>query len=95
MCPSCGTSAGTGLGAPVPKSKTTAVVLAVIFGFWTWCYTYKRDSAKFWIAFGVTFGVGLVTLGIGALILGPAFWIWAIIDASMKPESYYTNFPND
>src|SRR4051794_31413280 len=36
---------------PVPmpgKSKTTAVLLAVFLSFWTWCYTYKTNTAKFW-----------------------------------------------
>ncbi len=83
-----------GLGGPVPKSKTAAVVLAVLFSFWTWCYTYKRDSAKFWIALGVSIVLAIVTFGFGIIVVGPAFWIWAIVDASVKPGSYYTNFPN-
>jgi hypothetical protein len=34
---------------PYAKSKGTAIVLAVFFGFWSWLYTYKRDYKKFWI----------------------------------------------
>ena len=32
-----------------PKSKAVAIILAVFFGYWTWLYTYKRDSKKFWV----------------------------------------------
>jgi hypothetical protein len=34
---------------PSPKSKTTAVLLAVFLGCWTWLYTYKKNSWKFWL----------------------------------------------
>lgn len=36
------------------KSKTAAILLAGLFGFWTWLYTYKRDRAKFWVGLSVT-----------------------------------------
>ena len=88
VCPYCGTGAAAyGVGA---KSKTTSVLLAVFLGPWAWLNTYKRDSVKFWI--------GLV---VGGLLAIPTFFIswsavhlWAIIDVCIKPESYYTNFPN-
>ena len=34
---------------PSPKSKTTAVLLAVFLGCWTWLYTYKKNTWKFWL----------------------------------------------
>ena len=35
------------------KSKTTAVVLALFFGFWSWLYTFRKDQLKFWIFLGI------------------------------------------
>ena len=81
-----GTEVGMGLGAPVAKSKTVSILLAVFLGFFTWLYTYKRDSTKFWIGLLVT----IFTVGIAYLFI----YIWAIVDACIKPDSYYTNFPN-
>jgi predicted amidophosphoribosyltransferase len=87
ICPTCGTSVGT------PKDKSIAVLLAVFLGCWTWVYTYKRDSTKFWV--GLVLGVfGFITLwfGIGFLILLGS-WIWAIADTAAKPNEYYQCFP--
>jgi len=92
VCPYCGASAGRGFAQP--KSKTTAVLLAVFLGLWTWCYTYQLNKTKFWAAIGGGFMINLFTLGFGVFITLPAIYIWAIVDASTKPESYYTNFPN-
>ncbi len=66
--------------------KSTAILLAVFLGLFTWLYTYKRDATKFWVALGVSF----VTMGMAGLV----FWIWAIIDSAMKTDEYYANFPN-
>jgi hypothetical protein len=88
MCPRCGTQQGT------PREKTTAVLLAVFLGSWTWLYTYKRDTAKFWVGLGVgVLGALLAVVLVGYfVILG--IWIWAIVDAASKPESWYRSFPN-
>ena len=45
ICVKCGARLNK---APHPKSKTTAVLLAVFLGFWAWLYTYKRNTWKFW-----------------------------------------------
>jgi len=37
---------------PTGKSKTTAVVLAVFLGFWSWLYTFQVNKNKFFIALG-------------------------------------------
>jgi Protein of unknown function (DUF2510) len=70
----------------MPKSKTTAVLLAVFLGFWTWLYTYKTDAWKFWL----NLGLGIVTIGIFWL----ASWVWAIIDTSVRSDTWYQQFPN-
>lgn len=82
-CPQCGTPTRS----DQPKDKTVAVLLAVFFGFWTWVYTYKRDAWKFWL----NLGLGIVTLGFWALFVS---YPWAIIDAAVRPASYYQNYPN-
>jgi hypothetical protein len=88
ICVHCGVavSSQAPLSPLSPKSKTTAVLLAVFLGFWTWCYTYKRDAWKFWVNLGLT----VVSLGFYAVIA----WIWAIIDVSVKPQDFYREFPN-
>lgn len=90
ICPKCGvrnTSSGTKeANEPVPKSKTVAVVLAILVGAFAWLYTYKRDAWKFWVSVGLT----VVTLG----YFGIAAWIWVIIDVIIKPTEFYTQYPN-
>ena len=85
-CPSCGTKA-SGTGAGTPKSKTTAVVLAVFLSFWSWLYTYKKSTWKFWVGLAVAF------LG-SPLYLIPTLgvWIWAIVDNSIKPKEFYEDY---
>ena len=74
------------LRPPNPKSKTGAVLLAVFLAFWTWCYTYQRDSWKFWL----NLVLSVLSLGLWVFVA----WIWAIIDVCVKPQSWYDNFPN-
>jgi hypothetical protein len=66
-------------------NKTVAIVFAVLFGFFSWLYTYERDSAKFW----VNLVLSIVTLGLWAII----GWIWAIIDMTSKSSDYYNYYP--
>ena len=88
MCPRCGTMLGT------PKDKTVAILLAVFLAPWTWCYTYTRDAAKFWIGISC-FVVGLIltVVAIGFFMIF-GIWLWAVIDAASRPDSYYRQFPN-
>jgi hypothetical protein len=103
MCPACGgqvfaTAAicvrcGTPLASP--HSKGAAILLAVFLHFWAWLYTYKRDAWKFWVGLILEI-IGLVT---AIFLIGFVFifgvWIWAIIDVSVKSESWYQLYPND
>lgn len=89
MCVQCGVATGTGyapLAPAMPKQKSTAVVLAVLFGVFGWLYTYKRDAWKFWLNLGMT----VITLGIWGLI----GWIWVLVDMAARPSSWYESFPN-
>lgn len=74
-------------GPTFPKSKTTAILLAIFLGPWTFLYTYKRDSGLFWLH---------MVLGIFACwILWPLVaWIWAIIAACVRSNAFYERFPN-
>jgi predicted RNA-binding Zn-ribbon protein involved in translation (DUF1610 family) len=84
VCMKCGTAVGQ------IKSKSTAILLAVFLGPWTYLYTYKRNAAKFWIGLVVGLFLGFLTVGISIFIV----WLVAIIDVATKPESYYLHFPN-
>ena len=65
------------------RNKTTAIILAVIFGYWSWIYTYKLDAWKFWISLVVCI------LFYGTFTIPICIWVWTIIDASQKlPEVY-------
>jgi uncharacterized membrane protein len=77
ICPAC--------GSPTPKfqnsrrgsaqkSKTTAVLLAVFLGAWSFLYLYKKDALKFWISicllvpfwFFTTFFLSTLGVSVGA-----------------------------
>ena len=59
--------------SPKPgRSKALAILLAVLFGPWTWLYTYHRDKWKFW---GSLIGVAVF------------FLIVAIIDQTLPSEN--------
>lgn len=89
ICPNCGVPTGAGQ-APLrpanPKSKSTAVILAVLFGLFGWLYTYQRNNWKFWL----NLGIGVLSLGLWALVA----WVWAIVDVAVKPSEWYEGYPN-
>lgn len=65
VCPKCGSPTAKYRPEPVHvgKSKTTAVVLAVFLGIWSWLYTYKVNAHKFWITLSLAIAL-LVTIAI-------------------------------
>ncbi len=63
------------------RKKTTAVLLAVFFGYFSWIYTWEKNKNKFWI------NLALALFGFG--IIG---WLWAIIDNASKPSEFYQNY---
>lgn len=107
FCTNCGTQAGATpspqqpsyVASRSPKSRTTAIVLAVFFSGWTWLYTYRADKNKFWLSLGVTFLFSIMNFALpGISFLGIGFWIWALVDTIQKDESWYRsywhNYPN-
>jgi hypothetical protein len=77
------------------KSRTTAILIAVLLHFWTWAYTYHRDAWKFWVGLGVwLFMIMALTARIGPFgwLIALAVWIWSIVDAAQKPEDWYKQY---
>ncbi len=70
--------------APV-KNKSTALILAIIFGHFTWIYTYRYDSWKFWL--------GLVLSVVTCSVASIVFWLWAVIETVGRPDSFYEQYP--
>jgi TM2 domain-containing membrane protein YozV len=79
----------------VPKSKVVSILLAVFFSFFTWLYTYKTDSNKFWIGAVLSVvGIFLWFFFLGWLVWLP-LWIWSIVDTATKPDAWYAHYPNE
>lgn len=57
VCPYCGVMANAASGV---LNKTTAILLAVFLGPWTWIYTWRRDRRKFF--FGLVVPVFMFAL---------------------------------
>ena len=62
ICVKCGARMGQ---TPKAKNKTTAVLLAVFLSIWTWLYTYKKSTWKFWV------GLVIWIPSLYVIILGP------------------------
>jgi len=86
------------------KTKIVAIILAIFFGLFSWLYTYKKSAKKFWIALGIlmlfiilyfTPIPGWFLISSFSYLLGFGFWLWAVIDTSIKPDSFYENYPNE
>jgi len=75
------------------------VLLAVFLAFWTWLYTYRKDSRKFWLGLGLDVAGGLLaflTSSSGWVYLGlvvvVGVWIWAVVDVVVKCREWYETF---
>jgi DNA-directed RNA polymerase subunit RPC12/RpoP len=70
-----------------PKSKGVAVFLAIIFSFWTWCYTYDKDYVKFWVGL-IACIIGLGFFFVPNLIV----WVASLIDSIGRSSDFYENY---
>lgn len=81
VCPKCGVPQ-EGIKSK-PTSRTTAIVLSVLFGIFAWAYT--GEWGKFFIGLGIALVLGwLIIPAIGVLI-------WVILDMCLKPKGYFKN----
>ncbi len=75
------------------KSKSRALLLAVLFGYWTWLYTFKRDKMKFLL--GLLFSISLyfIYASIPEIVyLSPLLWVWAVLTAAMRNSQWYAQY---
>jgi len=88
----------------IGKSKTVAIILAILFSFFSWLYTYKKNINKFLISILANLillnlvGYFKIEAAINTLIwliilLFVVIWIWAIVDNARRPNSFYENYP--
>lgn len=68
------------------KDKISAIVLAIFFGVFTWCYTYKKDSNKFWLC------LILSILLCWTFIVPIGLYIYSIIDVIIKDNDWYNKY---
>ena len=95
FCSSCGTpvsaapaAAPAATGAPQQpqafyapaKTKTTAVLLAVFLGWWSWLYTFKVNKVKFFIGAGVGLIALIINISVTVTNAGNADMYTACID---------------
>jgi hypothetical protein len=93
---------------PTAKSKIVAILLAIFFSFFSWLYTYSRNSVKFWVALVINIAlpiwflskiindastVYLTYLVIAWRVALYGIWIYAIVDNSVKRRTFYINYP--
>ena len=87
-----------------PKSKTIAIILAILLGYWTYLYTYSVDKAKFWSYVAIVFVVTFVAVSFshdGAksaatvmqMIASVALWGIPLVHTIMRPKEFYENYP--
>lgn len=78
------------------KSKTIAIVLAVIFGIFSYIYTWKFDHKKFWYSWVVYIVIWWLFLLFGIVdIAHYMYWalcIVAIIVMATRDEDMFENY---
>lgn len=83
------------------KDKTTAVLLAVFLGYWTWVYTYKKDALKFWLCLGWVLLDVVLFFVLPAILLTFCWFIsigiriWAIVQSAVRSDEWYRQYPDN
>lgn len=72
ICVKCGV-AQQEITCDKPKNKTTAVLLAVFFGAFSFLYTWKQDSTKFWVC------LALNLILWWTIVVPIGVWIYAMV----------------
>ena len=83
------------------KTKMSAILLVIFLGLFSWLYTWKKSASKFLVSFFVLLGILIIYSMWSSIIIlwllsfaSIAMWLWALIDTAIKPDSFYTNYPN-
>lgn len=77
------------------KSKTTALILAIVFSFWAWFYTFKKDGIKFFLALGVSAVSSFFIIEdimYELYFVYVALWLWAVITAVTRKSEWYAQY---
>lgn len=69
-----------------PKSRKEAIWLAILFGPFTWLYTYKDDAVAFW------FALVLNLFLFRTIIIPLATWTCAVYYAVSRDEEWYKKY---
>lgn len=97
FCPTCGTSTAGKRGRSnrplraAARKKWLAVVLAVIFAYFTFLYTWQFDRKKFWISLGVV--VFSQFLGDIGLVVDVFVWGWSVYTQASRPSAFFERYP--
>ena len=51
-------------GAPKPRTRSTAILLAIFLGYWSWLYTFKVNKGKFFAGLGFGLLSAIVTTSV-------------------------------
>ncbi len=96
-CVKCGARV-SGTAPQSSKNKTVSVLLAVFLTYWTWLYTYKKDTWKFWVGLGISILNTILFIGsfgwwgfIG-WIFWVGLWIWSVVDVAVKKGEWYEHY---
>jgi len=68
------------------KRKGVAILLAILFGPLAWIYTWQRDKKKFWANLALT----VMSVGLWFYVA----WIWVLLEACFRPQTFYQRYPN-
>ena len=79
------------------KSRAVALILSVLFSYWTWLYTFKRDRIKFFIALilAIAAFIGyyvISRLAYFSLAVSLILWVWPLVDTLRKTPDWYAGY---
>jgi hypothetical protein len=77
------------------KSKSTAIILAILFSFWGWLYTFKKDSIKFFLSLAASaitsFFIFEDTM-YELYFVYALLWLWIVITALTRKSEWYAQY---
>jgi len=75
------------------KDKTTALLISLFFGAWTYLYTYKNDKEKFFIFLGSFILLSIMfPFDYYKLIPMCLFWVGSIIETASRNQQFYIDY---